>query len=153
AASRARSELTSLLDRAPSQARRILGADRFEDVDVDQVEVGDLLLVRPSEVVPADGVLLDEEASFDESSLTGESLPVTREPGDGVLSGAVNGTRAVRIRATATAADSQYQRILTLVSEAEESKAPTVRVADRFAVPFTVVSLLIAGVAWYLSGD
>ena len=153
AASRARSELTALLDRAPRRARRILGDDRIQDVDVDEVGVDDLLLVRPSEVVPVDGVLLDEEATFDESSLTGESLPVTRAPGDGVLSGAVNGTRAVRIRATATAADSQYQRILTLVSEAEGSKAPTVRVADRFAVPFTAVSLLIGGVAWYLSGD
>lgn len=157
AASRARSELTALLDRAPSRARRIVqegeDEDRFEDVEVEAVQVGDLLLVRPSEVVPVDGVLQDEEASFDESSLTGESLPVTRMPGDGVLSGAVNGTRAVRIRASATAADSQYQRILTLVSEAEESKAPTVRVADRFAVPFTIVSLLIAAVAWYLSGD
>jgi heavy metal translocating P-type ATPase len=153
AASRARSELTALLDRAPSRARRILGEDGFEDVQVEEVQVDDLLLVRPSEVVPVDGILLDLEASFDESSLTGESLPVTRTPGDGVLSGAVNGTRAVRIRATATAATSQYQRILTLVGQAEEAKAPTVRVADRFAVPFTAVSLLIAGVAWYLSGD
>lgn len=153
AAGRARSELTALLDRAPSRARRIMDEDRFEDVDVGAVRVGDVLLVRPAEVVPVDGLLLDGPASFDEASLTGESLPVTREPGDGVLSGAVNGTRAVRIRAVATAADSQYQRILTLVSQAEEARAPTVRVADRFAVPFTIVSLLIAGTAWYLSGD
>lgn len=153
AASRARSELTSLLDRAPSRARRILDDDRYEDVDVEDVEVDDLVLVRPAEVVPVDGVLLDQEASLDESSLTGESLPVTRSPGEAVLSGAVNGSRAIRIRTTARAADSQYQRILTLVADAEEAKAPTVRVADRFAVPFTVVSLIIAGVAWAVSGD
>lgn len=153
AASRARSELTSLLDRAPSRARRILDDDRYEDVDVEDVEVDDLVLVRPAEVVPVDGVLLDQEASLDESSLTGESLPVTRSPGEAVLSGAVNGSRAIRIRTTARAADSQYQRILTLVADAEEAKAPTVRVADRFAVPFTIVSLIIAGVAWAVSGD
>lgn len=153
AAGRARSELTALLDRAPSHARRILGDEGFEDVQIADVEVDDLLLVRPSEVVPVDGILLEDEASLDESSLTGESLPVTRELGDGVLSGAVNGARAIRIRATATAADSQYQRILTLVADAEAAKAPTVRVADRFAVPFTAVSLLIGGIAWSLSGD
>jgi len=153
AASRARSELTALLDRAPRRARRVLDGDGMEDIDVADVEVGDVLLVRPAEVVPVDGELLDSEAEFDESSLTGESLPVERVRGDSLMSGSVNGHRAVRMRATSTAQDSQYQQILTLVVEAEESKAPTVRVADRFAVPFTLVSLLIAGVAWWASGD
>ncbi|MGD8151227.1 heavy metal translocating P-type ATPase [Ornithinimicrobium sp. Y1694] len=153
AASRARSELTALLDRAPRRARRVLADGRMEDVGIDEVQVGDVLLVRPAEVVPVDGELLDESGSFDESSLTGESLPVERVRGDALMSGAVNGQRAVQMRATAAAADSQYQRILALVAEAEEAKAPTVRVADRFAVPFTVVSLLIGGLAWWLSGD
>lgn len=153
AAARARSELTALLDRAPHHARRSLDDGTLVDIPVDEVVVGDVLLVRPAEVVPVDGELLDDEASFDESSLTGESLPVDRVRGEVVLSGAINGERAVRIRATAAAADSQYQRILLLVSEAEAAKAPTVRLADRFAVPFTLVSLAIAGAAWYLSGD
>ncbi|HHU38716.1 MAG TPA: cadmium-translocating P-type ATPase [Propionibacterium sp.] len=153
AAARARSELTALLDRAPQHARRFDTDGTLVDIAIDEVEPGDELLVRPAEVVPVDGELLDDEGVFDESSLTGESLPVERVRGDGVLSGAVNGERAVRIRATAAAADSQYQRILMLVTEAEEAKAPTVRIADRFAVPFTLVSLTIAGIAWYLSGD
>ncbi|USQ76269.1 heavy metal translocating P-type ATPase [Ornithinimicrobium cryptoxanthini] len=153
AAGRARAELTSLLDRAPRRARRVGDGDRMEDIDVDEVVVGDILLVRPAEVVPVDGDLLDAEAVFDESSLTGESLPVERVRGDSLMSGSVNGQRAVQMRATATAADSQYQQILTLVAEAEDAKAPTVRVADRFAVPFTIVSLLIAGIAWWVSGD
>ncbi|HHW82256.1 MAG TPA: HAD-IC family P-type ATPase [Actinomycetales bacterium] len=153
AAYRARSELTALLDRAPRHARRFTADGGLEEIAVEEVQVGDELLVRPAEVVPVDGELLDGEATFDEASLTGESLPVERGLGDPVLSGAVNGDRAVRMRATARAEDSQYQRILLLVAESEESKAPTVRVADRFAVPFTVVSLAIAGVAWYLSGD
>lgn len=153
AARRARSELTALLDRAPRTARRLTVDGTPEDVDVAQVVVGDVLLVRPAEVVPVDGELLDEAGVFDESSLTGESLPVERLRGQSVMSGSVNGEAAVRVRATATAADSQYQRILTLVAEAEDAKAPTVRLADRFAVPFTVVSLVIAGLAWWASGD
>lgn len=162
AAARARAELTALLARAPQVAHRLVAADRgaaalgeasIEDVPVDEVQPGDVLLVRPAEVVPVDGELLGEEAAFDESSLTGESLPATRLRGDQVLSGALNGSWAVTLRATARAADSQYQQILRLVEQAEDAKAPTVRVADRFAVPFTLVSLLIGGLAWYLSGD
>ena len=153
AASRARSELTALLDRAPQRARRVLADGQMEDIPVDDVRLDDVLLVRPAEVVPVDGELLDDSGTFDESSLTGESLPVERLRGEHVMSGAVNGEVAVQVRATATAQDSQYQRILTLVAEAEDAKAPTVRVADRFAVPFTIVSLTIAGIAWWLSGD
>ncbi|MFK5633658.1 MULTISPECIES: heavy metal translocating P-type ATPase [unclassified Ornithinimicrobium] len=153
AAGRARAELTALLDRAPQRAHRVVDGTAVEDVPVGLVAVDDLLLVRPAELVPVDGVLLEDEASFDESSLTGESLPVHRGRGESLLSGAVNGASAVRMRATATSADSQYQRILQLVAAAEDAKAPTVRLADRYAVPFTAVSLLIAGLAWWLSGN
>ena len=102
---------------------------------------------------PVHQELLSAEAAFDESSLTGESLPSAKAAGDAVLSGSVNGTAAVRVRATAAAADSQYQRIVALVEQAHEQKAPVVRLADRFALPFTAVSLAIAGVAWWASGD
>ncbi|RRJ87890.1 cadmium-translocating P-type ATPase [Gulosibacter macacae] len=156
AASRATKDLDALLKRAPQTAHR-LSSDApnatVTDLPVDEVVAGDLLLIKPAEVVPVDGVLLSAEAVFDESSLTGESLPVTHTAGERILSGALNSEQAVHLRATADAASSQYQQIIALVQEAESAKAPTVRIADRFAVPFTIVSLAIAGIAWWLSGD
>jgi len=158
AARRAKRELTALLERSPQSAHVVSvdgesGGESVRDLPVDDVAVGDLLLIRPSEIVPVDSEMLTDEASFDESSLTGESLPVTRRTGETLLSGAVNGSRVVRARAVRRSADSQYQQILMLVREAQESRAPVVRLADRFAIPFTVVSLLLGGIAWAVSGD
>ena len=158
ASHRAKRDLSALLDRSPRIAHVLThsqasDADTTEDVPVDEVRVGDVLLVRPSEIVPVDGVLLTATGSFDESSLTGESMPVSREAGGEVLSGAVNGARAVRIRAVRRSADSQYQQIVALVHAAEKSRAPVVRLADRFAIPFTAVALVLAGAAWGISGD
>lgn len=150
---RARRDLTSLLERAPRLARRLGDDGAVVEVDVDEVEVGDLLLVRPFETVPVDGVLESEAASLDESSLTGESVPVPVLRGEEVLSGAVNGSEAVQVRATARAADSQYQRIVELAARAQESRAPFVRLADRVAVPFTVLALAVAALAWAVSGE
>lgn len=155
---RAKRELTALLDRTPRVAHVIVhprssDADEIQDADVDDVVVGDVLLVRPSEIVPVDGTLLSETGTFDESSITGESLPVTRRAGEEVLSGATNGEGAVRIRVLRRGADSQYQQIVALVRGASESRAPVVRLADRFAVPFTAVSLVLAGTAWAISGE
>lgn len=156
AAARARRDLRSLLDRAPQRAHRLPAVDapvdQAENIEIDRVEPGDVLLVRPAEVVPVDGEAIDA-GSFDESSLTGESASVAKDVGDTILSGSVNGTQAVRMRATRLAADSQYQKIITLVRQTEDQQAPIVRVADRYAMPFTAVSLLIAGLAWWLSGD
>lgn len=151
--SRARRDLGALLDRAPRVAHRVAADGTCVDVPVADVVVGDLVVVRPGEVVPVDGTLDDGAASFDESSTTGEPLPVLRDVGDVVLSGAVVEQRACRVRAVACAADSQYQQIVDLVASAAESRSPMVRLADRYAVPFTVVSLLIAGLGWWLSGD
>lgn len=153
AAGRARRELTALLERAPQLAHREAAGADLEDVPASAVRVGDVLLLRPSEIVPVDAELLSPHAVVDESTLTGESLPVELREGDRLLSGSVNAEAAVRIRATATAADSQYQGIVRLVERAAESKAPVVRLADRYAVPFTAVALLIAGIAWAVSGD
>ncbi|GAB3035571.1 heavy metal translocating P-type ATPase [Parafrigoribacterium mesophilum] len=154
AAGRAKRELTSLLARAPQQAHRYEGStEHVQDVPVGEVGIGDTLLVKPSEIVPVDGILLSEEATLDESSLTGESIPVERNTGEPLLSGSLNGERAFTMRVSARSADSQYQRIVALVAAASESRAPVVRLADRYAVPFTAVSLLIAGIAWLLSGD
>jgi len=159
AAGRARKTLSALLERAPQVAHRLLPDGAAEDVPLEAVGVGDRLLVRPAEVIPVDGLLAPGpdgrvvEAEFDESSLTGESLPVLRRSGEEVLSGALNGQQAVVLEATARPADSQYARILALVQEAAGSRAPLVRLADRYAVPFTVVAYLIGGIAWWASGD
>jgi heavy metal translocating P-type ATPase len=150
---RARRELTALLQRAPQIAHRERDGGQPEDISVEDVVPGDRLLLRPSEVVPVDGVLASDFASFDESALTGESLPVEKVTGDPVMSGAVNGEAAVRMQATAAVADSQYSRIIALVREASASRAPVVRLADRYAVPFTLFAFLLGGAAWLTSGD
>lgn len=151
---RARRELDALLAREPQVAHRQLpGSDRFEDIAASDVLVGDVVLVRSGEVVPVDGALLSASAAFDESSLTGESLPVTRVAGDEVLSGSINGNVPAMITATALAEDSQFQAIVALVQAASSNRAPVVRLADRYAIPFTVVSLAIGIAAWVASGD
>ncbi|MGN7200081.1 heavy metal translocating P-type ATPase [Arthrobacter sp. SAFR-044] len=150
---RAARELRSLLDRAPRFAHREGAGAVLEDTPIGEVAPGDVLVVRPSELVPVDGELLSDSASLDESSLTGESLPVERTRGQALLSGAVNGVAAIRMRASATAADSQYSRIIALVEEASNSRAPVVRLADRYAVPFTLLALAMAGTGWFLSGE
>ncbi len=153
AAGRAQRELGALLARAPRTAHRELPDGLTEEVAVGEVRVGDVLVVKPSEVVPVDGVLLSGSGSFDEAALTGESLPVDRESGDPVISGTVNGSAAVRITVSATEADSQYSRIVALVKEAADSKAPMVRLADRYALPFTIVALALAALAWAITRD
>lgn len=153
AAGRAERELSSLLERVPQIAHRVSEDGSITDVPATEIKVGDRLLIRPSEIVPVDGTLQSFAAAFDESSLTGESMPVEKVDGDPVMSGAINGQTAVEIIATMVAADSQYQRIISLVAEAKESKAPLVRLADRYAVPFTLIAYLIAGIAWWLGKD
>ena len=154
AAQRAGRELDTLLSRAPAFAQRIdPDTSKVKSVAVGEVVVGDLLVVRSSEVVPVDGTLVSERAVIDESSVTGEPMPITYARGDSVLSGTVNSTKTFTLRAEATAEDSHYASIVRLVQEAVESRAPMVRLADRYAVPFTLASLLIAGLAWYFSGD
>ena len=151
---RAQRELTALLEREPQTAHRLRpGTTEIDEIAATDVRIGDAVLVRSGEVVPIDGDLQSASASFDESSLTGESLPVTRVGGDPVLSGSVNGNTAAVIVATALARDSQFQSIVALVKQASSNKAPVVRLADRYAIPFTIVSLAIAGVAWAVSGD
>ncbi|WP_284754916.1 heavy metal translocating P-type ATPase [Arthrobacter sp. efr-133-R2A-120] len=150
---RATRELKNLLERAPRTAHRETPGNPVEEVPVGSVRSGDTLLVKPSEIVPVDGILLSPAGTFDESSLTGESLPVEHREGDALLSGSVNGEEAVRMVASATAADSQYSRIVALVQEAAASRAPTVRLADRYAVPFTIFAFLLAGIAWFITQD
>ena len=156
----AEAAVSGALDAPPASAPRGAQPDapdpsgaRSETVPVSEIAVGDTILVRPGEVVPVDAVLLAESAEFDESSLTGESLPVQRARDELVSSGVVNGAVAVTMRAAASAAASKYQQIVDLVEQAQGSRAKTVRLADRYALPFTVLSLAIAGIAWLVSGD
>ena len=154
AARRASRELDQLLNRAPAFAGRIHPVTgEVERIAIEEVKVGDELLVRSSEILPVDGVLLSNHATIDESSVTGEPIPVNYHAGDPLLSGTVNSTTSFTMRAQKVAADSNYASIVRLVEEAVDSRAPMVRLADRYAVPFTIVSLLIAGFAWFLSGD
>ncbi|ASE09994.1 heavy metal translocating P-type ATPase [Jonesia denitrificans] len=154
AARRASRELDQLLNRAPAFAGRIHPVTgEVERIAIEEVKVGDELLVRSSEILPVDGVLLSDHATIDESSVTGEPIPVNYHAGDPLLSGTVNRTTSFTMRAQKVAADSNYASIVRLVEEAVDSRAPMVRLADRYAVPFTIVSLLIAGFAWFLSGD
>lgn len=126
--------------------------ERFETVPVDQVRLGDVILVLPGETVPVDGELLSGVATLDLSNINGEPVPREVYAGARVMSGAVNGSSTLTMRATQLAQDSQYQKILELVSSAQESRPAVVKTADMLAVPFTVLSLAIAGIAWAVSG-
>jgi heavy metal translocating P-type ATPase len=151
AAERARRDLHALLVRAPRTARRYRGS-AIDTVPLEMITPGDLLLVAPGEVVPVDGTVMSAAAILDESALTGEPLPVDRARGEPVRSGVLNAAAPFNLRSTARAADSTYAGIVRLVSEAEESQAPFVRLADRYAVWFLLVSLATAGAAWAAAG-
>ncbi len=152
AAARAQHELHALLAHAPRMVHRYDNGALTSPV-IDDIERGDLLLVQPGEVVPVDGLLESDAAVLDESALTGEPLPVDHEVGDAVRSGVVNAGGPFDLRATTSAAESTYAGIVRLVSEAEASTAPFVRLADRYAAVFLGVALALAGAAWALSGE
>ena len=149
---RAQSELTALLARAPQKAHVIRGRKEL-DIPVSEVVVGDRILIKPGEVVPVDAIILEGISDFDESSLTGESLPVNKTIGQDLLSGSINIDGAITAKALNTSEDSQFSQIIKLVKSAQASKSPFVRMADRYAVPFTLLSFTIALGAWALSGD
>lgn len=152
AAKKARSELKSLLDNSPQIAHKYEG-DQLVELPVENVKVKDVLVVKPGEVVPVDGTVLSGQSLFDEASLTGESKPVNKQAGDLLMSGSINGDGAITMTVDKVAADSQFQHIVRLVKESEQQPAHFVRLADRYAVPFTIVAYLIAGIAWYISKD
>lgn len=125
----------------------------YRTVPVDQVRLGDVLIVLPGETVPVDGELLSGSATLDLSNINGEPVPREVFAGARVMSGAINGSATLTMRATELARDSQYQRIIELVSSAQESRATVVKTADLMAVPFTVISFVIACSAWIVSAD
>jgi heavy metal translocating P-type ATPase len=149
---RASAAVRELEAAAPRIAHRV-GVRGPEDVPVDTVTVGDELLVRPGELIPCDAEVTEGTSSVDTSRITGEPLPVTAGPGIRFPSGSVNRDRPLRVRATARAGESQYARIVELVRTAQASKSPLQRLADRYAVWFTPITLAVCGLAYALSGD
>jgi heavy metal translocating P-type ATPase len=149
---RARSELTKLVERAPRTAHRRHG-EAVEEVAVEDVLVADVVVVRAGEVVPADGLVTSREAVLDESALTGEPLPVTYGRGGSVRSGTANAGDAFELRVVRPASESAYAALVRLVRAAETQRAPFVRMADRYAIVFLPVTIVVAGAAWAISGD
>jgi heavy metal translocating P-type ATPase len=152
AAKKANTELKALLDNSPRFAH-VVTPDGSKDVPVNDVPVGAKIIVKPGELVPIDGLIIKGTGEFDESSLTGEARPVAKTVGDTVMSGSINGNEAITLTVTKLAKDSQYQQLVKLVQEAEQTPAHFVRLADRYAVPFTVAAILVSLLAWWLSKD
>jgi len=152
AVERAERDLKSLVDRAPRIAHR-LQESTIVDIAVDDVALGDIILVRAGEVIPVDGMIASASALIDEAALTGEPMPVARREGEATRSGTVNAGEAFELRATATAGESTYAGIVRMVHAAQTAKAPFIRLADRYALLLLPVTLAIAGAAWLYSGD
>ena len=152
AAGRASRAVRALEEAAPRIAHR-LTAGRAEDITVDAIVPGDELVVRPGEMVPCDGIVVTGDSHVDTSSITGEPAPVRTTAGTAFPSGSLNLEGPFTLRATAAAAESQYARIVDLVRSAQEQKAPMQRLADRYAVWFTPVTLAVCLVTWLVSRD
>ena len=149
---RASSSLEALMARAPKVAHRMRGTE-IEDVPVEAVQVGDDLVVRPGDLVPVDSEVTDGTSNVDQSALTGEPLPLRAVVGTHLLSGSVNLDGALRARALRPSAQSQYQQIVRLVEQARQDKPPIQRLADRFAIWFTPITLLMCGIAYLVTGN
>lgn len=149
---RARREMHDLLSRVPRVATRHTGAG-LEEVALEAIAAGDLLLIRQGDLVPVDGVVASDIAYTDASALTGESLPVRLARGEEAMSGATNVGVPFDLTATRPAAESTYAGIVRLVEQAHQSKAPMSRLADRWSLGFLAVTVVIAVAAWWFSGD
>ena len=149
---RARREMRDLLSRVARTATRHREG-QLEEISLDVIDAGDLLLIRQGEVAPVDGTVEAAQAILDQSALTGEALPVRLSHGMAVMSGSTNAGAAFDLRATARAADSTYAGIVRLVETAQRSKAPMARLADRYSLLFLAVTLALAGGAWWFTGD
>ena len=152
AVTRAEKDLRSLVDRAPRTAHRRV-RQVIEDIALEEVAIGDSILVRAGEIIPIDGILASQSATIDESALTGEAMPVLHRTGATIVSGTLNAGEAFEIRAAKPAGESTYAGILRLVTAAETAKAPFIRMADRYALLFLPFTLAVAAAAWLVSGD
>ncbi|HVW67223.1 MAG TPA: heavy metal translocating P-type ATPase [Candidatus Peribacteraceae bacterium] len=149
---RARKDLTDLIKNAPTVAHKDENGT-MRDVPIESVKPGDIVIVKPGESIPVDGEVLEGSSMVDESMLTGESVPVRKHSGLHVMSGSVAKDNVLKIRALLPSSESRYQQIIRLVREAEQRKAPFVRLADRYSVWFTAITFILAAGAWFLSHD
>ena len=147
--------IKALLDLAPKTARRVRDDGSDEEVTLDKIQAGDRLRVRPGEKVPVDGELIEGRVAIDESLVTGESMPVTKEPGAKVIAGSLNQTGSFVMRAERVGAETLLSRIVQMVAEAQRSRAPIQRMADQVSawfVPAVIAVALVAALAWALAG-
>jgi len=149
---RARTSLSALAERAP-RAAHIWQGDQLVSIPAESVEVDMVIVVKPGELIPVDGIVTSGTSSISEADLTGEPMPVRKTPGMLVLSGSVNLDGVLEVRASKRSAESKYAQIVHLVEEAQNQKAPIHRLADRYAVGFTIAAVALAGLSWAISGD
>ncbi len=150
--SRASIDLRKLLDSRPKLAHRKINST-IVDISAEDAQVGDLLLVKPGELIPVDGVIVSGESDTDDSSITGEARLVHRSTGESIMSGTVNVSYPVEMKATRTSKDSQYSRIVELVRKAQEDRAPIVRIADKYGIWLIPVTLILAFAGWLYTGN
>ncbi len=151
---KASSSLEALLKRAPRKARRKTpNIDQVEEIDVKDVQVGDILIIRPGDMIPVDGTVMQGSTEIDESAITGEPLDKKKIAGGLLLSGSINISGAIEMRADKKSGDSQYEKIVKLVQKAQEEKAPIQRLADRYAIFFTPLTLSMALLGFIITQD
>lgn len=150
---RASQILAALAQRSPTIAHRVDSDGTLHDVSVDQIDVDDLVVVLPHEICPVDGMVIEGRGAMDESFLTGEPYVVPKAPGSTVMSGAINSTVAMRVRATTRAEDSRYAQIVGVLTQAEQERPPIRRLADRLGAAYTLIAVAIAVLGWVISGD
>lgn len=152
AGQRAKRELSALIKRQPTKVH-LVDNDDVVEVELDKLKVGDIVLVKANEIVPIDGRLIDQAAVMDESSLTGESTPVSKVNGDQLISGTVNLKNNITIKATTNANNSYYAQLIRYVKSMEGQPSRFVSLSNRYAVAFTIISLVIAVASWIISGN
>ena len=148
---KATTSLDELMTRSPKIAHRKINNKEIEDVDVERIRIGDQLVIRPGDLVPVDGTIISGIAQIDESSLTGEPLSKIKHIGEEVFSGTINTGNIFEIKAKRISEESQYSKIVKLVKKAREEKAPIQRLADKYAVWFTPITLAMCGFGWLLT--
>lgn len=148
-----RSAIKNLIEMAPDTALKLMENGEFEEVDVDEVDVGDILLVKTGSKIPVDGTVISGEGSVNESSITGESIPVSKEKGSKVYAGTILDNGTLQIAADKVGEDTTFAKIIELVEEAQDSKSKAERFIDRFSRYYTPIVLIIAIIVWIITRD